>query len=279
MPDAPIIPPTAEEFVVSLNALGEPTLASIGLGGYSPIGLLQNSLEFLHVTTGLPWWGTIAITTVLIRTLMTPVVIIAQRNAAKMANITPKITEYNEQISEAKQLGDAHGVTMGQQNLNLLMKRADCSPMKSMAVMMVSAPVFISYFIGLRRMVNAPVEAFQSGGLLWFIDLTSKDPYFILPAATAISMYLTLRLGTETGVQSSTTQGITSIIMKVLPFALFPMVMNFPAAITMYWACSNSVSLIQVIFFFFSEFGNEFQFCRNDFFLLKQAANTHFFLE
>lgn len=250
VPDAPIIPPSTEEIVVSLNALGEPTLASIGLGGYSPIGLLQNSLEFMHVSTGLPWWASIAITTVLIRGMMTPVVIISQRNAAKMANIGPQMAEYNAQMADAKQLGDAHAVTQARQNLQLLMKRTNCNPMKSMAVMIVSAPVFVSYFIGLRRMVNAPVEAFSDGGLLWFIDLTVKDPYFILPALTSATMYLTLKLGTDTGMTSASTQGLTQILMKVMPVVLFPMIMNFPAAITMYWACSNAVSLLQVTVFF-----------------------------
>lgn len=159
----------------------------------------------------------------------------------------PKMTEFNEQIAEAKQLGDSHAVTQAQHGLNLLMKRSNCSPLKSMVVMLVSAPVFVSYFIGLRRMVNAPVEAFGSGGLLWFIDLTSKDPYFILPAITSATMFLTLKFGTETGVSQAANQGLTNILVKVMPFALFPMIMNFPAAMTMYWACSNTVSLIQVI--------------------------------
>ena len=42
-----------------LNALGEPTLASLGLGSYWPPGLAQQALEALHVTAGLPWWGAI----------------------------------------------------------------------------------------------------------------------------------------------------------------------------------------------------------------------------
>ena len=41
-----------------LNALGEPTLSSLGLASWTPSGLIQSTLEILHVS-GLPWWGSI----------------------------------------------------------------------------------------------------------------------------------------------------------------------------------------------------------------------------
>ena len=44
-----------------LNALGEPSLASLGLGGWTPPGLFQQFFEMLHVSAGLPWWGAIAV--------------------------------------------------------------------------------------------------------------------------------------------------------------------------------------------------------------------------
>jgi len=39
--------------------LGEETLKSAGLGLMTPVGLVQNALEFMHVSCGLPWWGAI----------------------------------------------------------------------------------------------------------------------------------------------------------------------------------------------------------------------------
>lgn len=38
----------------------EASFRSIGLGGFTPVGLLQEALEFLHVSVDLPWWGAIA---------------------------------------------------------------------------------------------------------------------------------------------------------------------------------------------------------------------------
>ena len=42
-----------------LTALGEPTLASLGLCHYTPPGFVQHCLENLHVFHDLPWYLTI----------------------------------------------------------------------------------------------------------------------------------------------------------------------------------------------------------------------------
>ncbi len=42
-----------------LTSLGEPTLYSLGLGNWSPAGMVQLALENLHVGLDLPWWGAI----------------------------------------------------------------------------------------------------------------------------------------------------------------------------------------------------------------------------
>ena len=43
-----------------IQAAAEQSFAELGLGSYTPVGLIQNLLEFMHVNLGLPWWGAIA---------------------------------------------------------------------------------------------------------------------------------------------------------------------------------------------------------------------------
>ena len=47
----------------------ESTLQSIGLGGWTPSGMVQQLLNFIHVTYDIPWWGTIACGKLLIKIL------------------------------------------------------------------------------------------------------------------------------------------------------------------------------------------------------------------
>lgn len=61
IPEPPPIPELSDTVTETVNALGEPTFASLGLGGWTPVGFVQNCFEYLHVTLGIPWWEAIVI--------------------------------------------------------------------------------------------------------------------------------------------------------------------------------------------------------------------------
>ena len=43
-------------------------------------------------------------------------------------------------------------------------------------------------------MTSLPVQSMQAGGALWFPDLTIPDPYCILPAISAATIYLVTKV-------------------------------------------------------------------------------------
>lgn len=53
------VAPTVVDVLQGAGA--EIRLAELGLGSYTPVGLIQNLLEFIHMDLGLPWWGAIAV--------------------------------------------------------------------------------------------------------------------------------------------------------------------------------------------------------------------------
>ncbi len=57
----PITEQVAEAPLTALDVLqevgAEASLSELGLGSHTPVGLIQNLLEFMHVSIGLPWWG------------------------------------------------------------------------------------------------------------------------------------------------------------------------------------------------------------------------------
>lgn len=59
---------------------------------------------------------------------------------------------------------------------------------------LIQLPLFISFFLALRKMSFLPVEALKTGGTLWFPDLSAADPYFILPILCAGTMLLTIEV-------------------------------------------------------------------------------------
>lgn len=247
IPEAPPIPTVdATDIVSGLATNAEPAFETLGLGGHTPVGLVQSAMEYLHIVQDLPWWGVIICGTIFVRTLIFPLVIMAQRNAAKMGNNMPQLQVLQLKMSEARSTGNHLEAARMAQEMQIFMKEKDLSPFRSMLVPLAQAPVFISFFMGLRQMANAPVESMRDGGLFWFMDLTMPDQYFALPLITSATLYITILVGTD-GAKLSQQGGQTlKYVLRALPIIIFPFTINFPGAILCYWACSNFISLLQV---------------------------------
>ena len=92
------------------------------------------------------------------------------------------------------------------------------------------APVFLSFYWGLREMVRVPVDSMKEGGMLWFEDLTIPDPYYALPLITSVTLFTTIELGTDSmRIQSL---GNMRYFMRALPVIIFPFIMNFEGVST-----------------------------------------------
>ncbi|KAM8783672.1 mitochondrial inner membrane protein OXA1L [Rhynchonycteris naso] len=251
----PVIPatpsPTAVPEVASgetadiVQAAAEQSFAELGLGSYTPVGLIQNLLEFMHVNVGLPWWGAIAACTVFARCLVFPLIVKGQREAAKIHNHMPEIQKYSTRIREAKLAGDHAEFYRASSEMTLYQKKHDIKLLRPLILPLTQAPIFISFFIALREMANLPVPSLQTGGLWWFQDLTVSDPTYLLPLIVTASMWGVLELGAETGVQSSDLQWMRNV-MRLMPLAVLPITVHFPSAVFMYWLSSNMFSLSQV---------------------------------
>ncbi|KAK5893453.1 hypothetical protein CgunFtcFv8_006325 [Champsocephalus gunnari] len=238
------VAPTAAEVLQAVAA--EPRLVELGLGSYTPVGLVQNLLEFAHMDVGLPWWGAIVVGTVFARLAVFPVIVKGQREAAKLNNVLPELTKLNTRMSEAKSSGNKFDFAKAYSDLNLFQKKHDVNPLRGFLVPLIQAPVFISFFIALRKMSELPVPSMQSGGLLWFPDLTAADPFYILPVIVTGTMFFILELGAESGVDNPNLRTMKTVF-RIMPFVILPFTINFPTAVFTYWLTSNCFSLGQVV--------------------------------
>ncbi|KZC12980.1 Mitochondrial inner membrane protein OXA1L, partial [Dufourea novaeangliae] len=244
LPDVPAIPEVVET-VLKVHPNGELTLQSIGLGGYSPVGLVQSALEWVHISCDLPWWQTIVVSTLCIRLLLFPLVILGQRHLANTQKYLPEVQKIQSKMTTARQLGDQYEAAMYGQELYKFMKEKNVNPLKSVFITLLQAPVFISCFLGLRGMTNIPVESLRTGGILWFTDLAIPDPYYLLPIFTSATMFLTI----EFSILSANTmanQTMTMYLFRAVPLVILPFFFNFPSAILLYWLSTNTFTLAQV---------------------------------
>ena len=161
------------------------------------------------------------------RIIVFPLVIQSQRNAAHMNNVSPAMTALQEKMSEARRRGDVYETQTLSLELQKFMQEKGVNPFKNALPMLFQVPIFLSMFIGLRQMAKLPVPSMETGGALWFTNLSLADPYCALPALTAGTLYLQLYLAAEgPGLQTGGTMMRT--FLKVMPIIVFGFTFNFP---------------------------------------------------
>lgn len=249
--DLLIEPPpfTTEAATQAIHSIG--TLQELGLAKwYTAPGLLQQLLEFVHVSTGFAWVASIAVATVMIRVTFFPLMLRSIRNTSKLAIINPTVKEEMAKLTAATKEGDKMEAARAQMAVQKLFKDNGVNPLMSIIPIFVQMPVFIFFYYALNGMVALPVPGMEVGGLLWFSDLTAADPLHILPIATSAMTLINFEIGAEVGASQGTQMNpavkmVFRLFMCAMPFFTW----NFSTAIFGYWFTSSLFSLIQGFLF------------------------------
>ena len=85
------------------------------------------------------------------------------------------------------------------------------------------------------------VELRHAPFMLWIQDLSTMDPYFVLPVLMGISMFIMQRMQPMT-VQDPMQQKI----MQYMPVVFSIFMAWFPSGLVLYWFVSNVISIIQM---------------------------------
>ncbi|UPX19796.1 uncharacterized protein EKO05_0010047 [Ascochyta rabiei] len=182
-------------------------LAELGLDyGWGVTTMFEKLIESIYLQTGWGWAGTIMATTVVVRSGMFVFQALSSDKMAAMAALSPVTKPLQDKLSAALAAGDKQKADLYKMQQAAIMK-PHMGGMASMAgFTAIQAVVGFCAFRLLRAMGELPVPGMAHDGFLWFTDLTSRDPYFILPATTTFIMYQVFKRGGETGVADATGQ-------------------------------------------------------------------------
>ncbi|KRY36954.1 Mitochondrial inner membrane protein OXA1L [Trichinella spiralis] len=228
IPDPPT-PPSAEQLAEMKVILGS-KLEFLGLGSYSPSGLVQLMLNSIHDNFGVPWWASIFLCTTGVRLLTFPVMIYSQRNSALMSNFTEGLGKLNKNLIEARIRRDRFSEELAMLELQDYMKEHKAAQLygRMFAISMIQGSIFLTYFLALRGMSYAPVMSMTQSGFLWITDMTLPDPAWILPLYSSLSVLIILELGLETGV-STDSMSKFKWVMRVMPIGMFFFIKDYPS--------------------------------------------------
>ncbi|KAB2093677.1 hypothetical protein ES319_A02G109400v1 [Gossypium barbadense] len=205
-----------------------------------PIAAVQYVIDAVHSSTGLNWWSSIVVTTLLVRGLTLPFLISQLKATAKMTLLRPQLKEIKERMQRMGM--DPQAVAEGQNEMQKLFKEYGVTPFTPLKGFFIQMPIFISFFLGISNMAEK-MPSFKSGGAYWFIDLSTPDSLCIFPVLMALTFWITVECNMLEGTEGNPSSGTTKNVARVFAALSVPLTMNFSKAIFCYWITSNVFSL------------------------------------
>lgn len=147
-------------------------------------------MENIHVYAGTEWWATIALSALAVRAAMTVPMMIGSHHMAKLALVKPYTTEAQDRLAKAKEAKDPLAMQKAQKEVTDLMKAVGYKMGWPIAPMILQGVFGFCAFKLMRAMTKLPVPGLETGGALWFLDLTVPDPLFLIPVTMGALMHM-----------------------------------------------------------------------------------------
>ncbi len=151
----------------------------------------------------------------------------AYASMAKMKAINPRITEMRERLKDKPQ--------QMQQEMMRIYREEKVNPMGGCFPIVVQIPVFIALY----WVLLSSVEMRNAPWIGWIHDLSSPDPFFILPLLMTLSSLL------QTALNPAPPDPMQAKMMWIMPLAFSVMFFFFPAGLVLYWLTNNILSIAQ----------------------------------
>jgi YidC/Oxa1 family membrane protein insertase len=184
--------------------------------------LLEQVHRLLH-----NWGVAIIIVTFLLKLLFYPLSEASYRSMAKMKALAPRIKSIQETYKDDREKA---GRAMME-----LYKREKINPVAGCLPIVIQIPVFLAFY----WVLLGSVEMRQAPFVGWITDLSSRDPWFILPAIMAAAMFVQYKLN------PAPPDPMQAKIMMIMPIAMSAMFAFFPAGLVLYWVTNTVLSIAQ----------------------------------
>lgn len=173
------------------------------------------------------WGVAIILLTFLIKLVFFPLSAASYRSMAKMRMVAPKLEKLKEQhADDREQLNRA---------MMELYKTEKINPLGGCLPVVIQIPVFIALFWSILSSVEMRYAPFYG----WISDLSTADPYYILPLIMGISMVVQSRLN------PTPPDPIQAKVMQIMPVAFSVVFFFFPAGLVLYSIVNNLLSIAQ----------------------------------
>jgi len=183
-------------------------------------------LRHIHDLVG-NWGWSIILLTIMIKLAFYKLQETSGRSMAKMRNLQPRMKHLQERYKDDRQ-------ALSQAMMELYRKEK-VNPASGCLPIIVQMPVFIAlYWVLLES-----VEMRQAPFALWLNDLSTRDPYFVLPVLMGVTMFFQQKLN------PTPPDPIQAKVMMAMPVVFTVFFAFFPSGLVLYWFVNNLLAIAQ----------------------------------
>jgi YidC/Oxa1 family membrane protein insertase len=184
--------------------------------------------------------------TVLVKAVLFPIANKSYASMSKMKNLKPEMDKIKEQFPDDK--------VKQQQEIMALYKREKVSPLAGCLPVLIQIPIFFSLY----KVILTTIELRHAPFFGWVQDLSAPDPTSLFnlfglipwqpwpslmigvwPLLMGITMWVQMRLN------PAPPDPVQAAMFNWMPVMFTFMLGTFPAGLVIYWAWSNTLSVIQ----------------------------------
>jgi YidC/Oxa1 family membrane protein insertase len=173
------------------------------------------------------WGVAIMGVTILIKLAFYKLTEASGRSMAKMRNLQPRMKALQDRYKDDRQ--------QLSQAMMELYKREKVNPAAGCLPILIQMPFFLSFYWVLVE----SVEMRQAPFALWITDLSSKDPFFILPLIMGVAMFLQQKLN------PTPADPVQAKVMQIMPIMFTGFFAFFPSGLVLYWVTNTVLSIAQ----------------------------------
>ena len=182
------------------------------------------SLVFEYVGN---WGVAIILVTFLIKLAFYKLTESSGRSMAKMRNLQPRMKALQDRYKDDK---PALSTAMME-----LYKREKVNPAAGCLPILIQMPFFLAFYWVLLE----SVEMRQAPFALWITDLSTKDPFFILPLIMGAAMFMQQKLN------PAPADPVQAKVMQIMPIMFTAFFAFFPSGLVLYWVTNTLLSIAQ----------------------------------
>jgi YidC/Oxa1 family membrane protein insertase len=190
-----------------------------------------------HVVDNYGW--AIILVTVLIKLVLLPLTHKSTVSMRKMQDLNPKVQgireRYRTKLKDKQGKPNLEMQRKMNEEVMALYKESGVNPAGGCLPLLLQMPILIAFY----RLLTQAVELRGAPWILWLHDLSSKDPYYILPIVMGLTQFLQIQMSPQTG------DPMQRRMFQLMPIFMTVLFLGYPSGLVLYWLTNNVLTIIQ----------------------------------